>query len=440
MIRSLGVAILYFSRSGKYGAYALAAALESRHKDLHALLIDLDRESCVVERLRELARKFRKLIVGVSFNSLKLDYVRHLASAIKTFIPNAILVAGGPHPSADPLGTLTKLGFDLAVVGEGEETMLELVEDMRNGGEGRVCGTAYIEGSSVVVKRRSRFVNLDEFPPTPTWRGIFGPIEIMRGCASCCRFCQVCYVFGRPRYRSKYAILSYARAMWSKGLRDLRFIAPNSFGWASNDGIKPNPSALLDLLESLRAEADRYGGRIFLGTFPSEVRPDSTDPEMVKELRGLVDNKRVIVGAQSGSDRMLKLMNRRHSAQDVIDAVDALIKAGFEVDVDIIFGLPGETHDDILETLKLCKALVDMGARIHAHTFMPLPGTPLDSAPPGSIPHWVKKEIAKLVGKGKAYGYWREQEVLARVLVSFRESKLFYTLHEQRKRIKTVIC
>ncbi len=440
MSQEVGVALLYFSKSGKYGAYAVAAALEKRLRNVRVELMDIDRDLSIIERLRALSRKFRKLIIGISFNSLKLDRVRTLTKLIKDYVENCILVAGGPHPTADPLGTLTKLGFDIAVVGEGEETFVELVEDIAGGGEGHVCGTAFVEGSQVIVLKRVKRVNLDEYPPTPTWRGIFGPIEIMRGCSSCCLFCQVCYAFGPPRYRSIESIVEYAEVMWRHGLRDLRFIAPNSFGYGSPDGMKPEPSALLTLVERLRKLADRYGGRIFLGTFPSEVRPDSVDREMVKELRKMLDNKRIIVGAQSGSDRVLKMVNRHHTVQDVFEAVEALRSCGFEVDVDVIFGLPGEQEEDLKLTIEMCKKLVSMGARIHAHTFMPLPGTPLDEAPPGSVPTWVKKEVAKLVGMGKAYGYWREQEVLARILVSYRESKFFYTLREQRKHIKTVFC
>ncbi len=439
MLKEVGVAILYFSKSGKYGAFALAAALEKNVKGLRVELLDLDREICIIDKLRELSKKFRRLIIGFSFNSLKLDIVRVLAREIRKYINNTILVAGGPHPSADPLGTLIKLGFDIAVVGEGEETFVELVENVIDGGEGKVAGTATLEGNYVLVRRRSKFVNLDEYPPTPIWKGIFAPIEIMRGCSSCCKFCQVCYIFGPPRYRSIDTIVEYAKVMWSRGLKDLRFIAPNSFGYGSPDGLRPEPSALIELAEKLRKVANTYGGRIFLGTFPSEVRPDSVVDELVRELRKLVDNKRIIVGAQSGSDRILKLVNRNHTVQDVLNAVEILIKNGFKVDVDIIFGLPGESEEDIVATVNLCKKLVEMGARIHAHTFMPLPGTPLDEAPPGRIEKWVKKEIAKLVGRGRAYGYWREQEVLAEILARYRESKLFYTLREQRKHIKTVI-
>ncbi len=440
MEREVCVAILYFSKSGKYGAYALAAALESRLNNVFVELLDLDRCSTPIQRLIDLSKRCRKIVVGISFNSFKIDVVRSLVRLVKRYVSNCLVVGGGPHPSADPYGSLTKLGFDLVVVGEGEETFVDLVENFSEGGDGIVCGVAYRDGDKVVVRRRCRKVDLNSYPPTPTWRGIFAPIEIMRGCSSACRFCQVSFLFGPPRYRDVDVIVDYAREMWRRGLRDLRFVAPNSFGYGSPDGMKPAPDRLLELVHKLRMVADRYGGRIFLGTFPSEVRPDSVDKDLVKELRKLVDNRKVIVGAQSGSDRVLKLMHRNHTVQDVMNAVNALIEAGFEVDVDIIIGLPGEEEEDIEETLKLCDQLARAGAKLHLHTFIPLPGTPLDEAPPGRVPKRVKKTLLRYISDGRAYGYWLEQEALAQCIARYRANKLFYTLREQAKLVKTTIC
>jgi len=440
MERNIGVAILYFSRSGKYGAYALAAAVESKLKSIAVELIDLDRCATPVERIAALSKRFHKVIVGISFNSFKIDAVRDVVNALKSYLRNVLVVGGGPHPSADPYGSLTKLGLDLVVVGEGEETFVDLIKDIAEGGEGLVCGVAYKEGEKVVIKRRCKKVDLNEYPPSPLWKGIFAPIEIMRGCSSACRFCQVTFLFGSPRYRDIDIVVDYAKTMWKRGLRDLRFVAPNSFGYGSPDGMKPCPDRLLELVEKLRREANKYGGRIFLGTFPSEVRPDSVDKDMVRELRKLVDNRRIIVGAQSGSDRILKLMHRNHSVHDVIEAVHALLEAGFEVDVDIMFGLPGEEEEDVEDTLKLCRYLVKIGARLHLHTFIPLPGTPLDEAAPGRIPDEAKRELLRYISAGRAYGYWLEQEELARRIEDYRKRRIIYTKREQANLVKVMIC
>ena len=437
----LGVALVYTTKFTKYSAHILTAALEHELPRLRIELVPLDRVLDVVERLRSLSRRYRRIVIGFAFLTMHVPLVRDLVRLIREHVPNAILVAGGPHATGDPVGTLLKLGFDIVVYGEGEETARELIEALEEGRDPRdVCGVAYRDGDRVVLRLRKRRVDLDRYPPFPHWRGLFNPIEIMRGCSSCCYFCQVCYMFGPPRYRSVDSVVEYAELMWRRGLRDLRFIAPNSFAYGSADGIRPEPSKLIDLLERLRAVANRYGGRIFLGTFPSEVRPDSVDRDLVREVRRYVDNRRVIVGAQSGSDRVLKLIHRGHTVSDVVNAVEVLRAYGFEVDVDIVIGLPGETEEDIRQTLDLCRKLVALGARIHVHTFMPLPGTPFDDAPPGRVDEWVRREIAKLIGLGRAYGYWMQQEALARLIASLREEGLIYTKRRQAKFLTVRPC
>ena len=62
-----------------------------------------------------------------------------------------------------------------------------------------------------------------------------------------------------------------------------------------------------------------------------------------------------------------------------------LIYKGFKVFVDIIFGLPGEEDSDVDLTVDFMKRLVELGAKIHSHTFLPLPGTPFASKDPGKI-------------------------------------------------------
>ncbi|HDJ83608.1 MAG TPA: TIGR04013 family B12-binding domain/radical SAM domain-containing protein, partial [Desulfurococcaceae archaeon] len=293
-----------------------------------------------------------------------------------------------------------------------------------------VCGIAYYDKSldKVVINKRSTLVNLNDYPPFPYWRGRFNPIEIMRGCPWACKYCQVSFMFkAKPRYRDVDVVEYYSRIMLREGLRDLRFIAPDSFAYMSADGRKPNPSAIEELLERLHKLVQRYKGRIFYGTFPSEVRPNSVDYELARIVRKYVANKSIIIGAQTGSDRLLKLINRGHTVDNIIHAAEALIKAGFRVDVDFIFGLPGETREDIEDTLKVIEKLVRIGARIHAHTFMPLPGTPFADAPPGRLEPWLRKRLYLLLGRGFLYGDWLKQEREAEMIDWYRRAGIIFT-------------
>ena len=107
---------------------------------------------------------------------------------------------------------------------------------------------------------------------------------------------------------------------------------------------------------------------------------------------------------------MLDIMNRGHTIREVIEATELARKWGFRVNIDIIFGLPGESQKDIKETINFCKILVDMGAKIHAHTFIPLPGTPLENTPSGKIDPFLFEFINTLISKGALFGQWQRQQ------------------------------
>ena len=123
--------------------------------------------------------------------------------------------------------------------------------------------------------------------------------------------------------------------------------------------------------------------------------------------------------AQSGSQRILDLCHRGHSVEDVYNAVRLTLKAGLKANVDFIFGLPGETEEDIKLTIKVMNDLVKMGARIHAHTFIPLPQTPFSKASAGRVNEGIRKMIEELIPKGIVYGDWIEQEKIAKKIAKY---------------------
>lgn len=432
--------ILIFSKDSKYSANILLAGVEPVVNNYAFYLFQLDSHSLPINNIIDVSRKCRKIVVGFTFMTPQLPIIKNAVGLLRSYLDNAIFVAGGPHASGDPLGTLTKLGFDVVVFGEGEETLIELLNAVSCNSDFRVCGTAFIEGDRLVIRRRSRYVNLNLYAPFPYWRNRFNPIEIMRGCSSACYFCQVTYVFGRPRYRDVDNVVEYSKLMVSRGLKDIRFIAPNSLGYGSPDGIKPDFNAVLLLLQKLHQSVRGYGGRIFFGTFPSELRPDSVSDDIIREMKRYVSNSRVIVGAQSGSNRILKIINRKHSVEDVVAAVEILSKHGFAVDVDLIFGFPFEEDDDLADTIKFIQEIGKFNVRFHIHTFIPLPGTPYSDLNTKFLDEKMRKTIAKLIGLGKAYGEWYEQERIAKLITELRNSGLIYGLRNIARTSKVCIC
>ncbi|MEM2528818.1 MAG: TIGR04013 family B12-binding domain/radical SAM domain-containing protein [Ignisphaera sp.] len=432
--------ILIFSKDSKYSANILLAGVEPIVNNYAFYLFQLDSHGLPINNIIDISRKCKKIVIGFTFMTPQLPIIKNAVGLLRSYLDNAIFVAGGPHASGDPLGTLTKLGFDVVVFGEGEETLAELLNAISCNNDFRVCGTAFIEDDRLVIRRRSRYVDLNLYAPFPYWRNRFNPIEIMRGCSSACYFCQVTYVFGRPRYRDVDNVAEYSKLMVSRGLKDIRFIAPNSLGYGSPDGIKPDFNAVLLLLQKLHRSIREYGGRIFFGTFPSELRPDSVSDDIIREMKRYVNNSRVIVGAQSGSNRILKIIHRKHSVEDVVVAVEILNRYGFTVDVDLIFGFPFEEEDDLTDTIKFIQEIGKFNVRFHIHIFIPLPGTPYSDLNTKFLDEKMRKTIAKLIGLGKAYGEWCEQEKIAKLIIELRNGGLIYGLRSISRISKVYVC
>ena len=419
---SRNVAImLYYCRDCKYSVYSLISTLESKVKDVDVYIAD---RKTFFKVYSNVVNKYRWVIAGFSFMTTMLpSLLNFLKNVFRFKRSNTIFIAGGSHPSGDPVGTLD-LGFDYVFAGEAEHSIVNFVNSLVEGSDVfKVRGVVYRDESGEnVFTGKPKLAELDDYPAFPYWRRMFNPIEISRGCPFRCTYCQVPFLHGfYMRHRSIDNILHYARIFWGKGLRDLRFISPNSLAYGTPYGSKPSPEILDELLSKLKTMANSYGGRFFYGTFPSEVRPDFVNEDTAMVLKKYVSNKKVIIGAQSGSDKMLKFLNRGHTVEEVLNAMEVLSKYGFQVDVDFIFGLPGETGEDIEETIKVMEKIVKMGGRIHTHTFLPLPGSPLESGPPGKIPLKIKKFVMKICGKGMAYGDWLKQEKLAETIDELRK-------------------
>ncbi len=336
----------------------------------------------------DLARRPMDGIMLYSFASPQAPRVFKEVGSART---DSVFIAGGPHPSGCPEETLEH--FDYVVIGEGEETLPELIKVIAEGGDvSAVRGIAYKDNGRMVFTGERPEVDLDRHPPFKP--PIYGPIEITRGCPWSCAYCQTPNLFGRRmRHRSVEAICKY-----DKYYDDKRLVSPNAFAYGS-DGVTPNEAAVERLLRSL-------SGNIYFGTFPSEVRPEFVTGKMLELVNAYCANRELHLGGQSGSDRMLRAIRRGHSAAQVLTAVERAHDAGLTPVVDFIFGLPGEREEDQRLTIGCINAIIKEGGKVRAHYFMPLPGTELARARPEKLSPEIEKLLGKLALSKKLTGSW----------------------------------
>ncbi len=292
-------------------------------------------------------------------------------------------------------------------MGEGERTLLDLVDG--GGDPAGITGLVYRDGTGRLVRTgKAHKAPLGTYRAFPLTYKRMNPIEITRGCVYACRFCQTPFMFSAKfRHRSVENVRWHVDRMRELGKRDVRFITPTSLSYGT-DGEEPDLAAVEELLASCK-EGIGPDGRVFFGSFPSEIRPEHMTVDALRLVKRYCANDNLIVGAQSGSERVLEAAKRGHDVESVRRAVRIGIAEGFRINVDMIFGMPGEDPADAEASLKLAQELAALGARIHSHVFMPLPGTPWRDAPPGDVDPETIRAVSRLAQQGALYGHWQKQ-------------------------------
>jgi B12-binding domain/radical SAM domain protein len=373
---------------------------------------------------KALAAPGARVLVGWSFYSPDAIEMTAELQAVKARIddPRVLHVCGGVHASAEPEAVL-RAGWDLAAIGEGERLVRDLVLCVQAAGDVRALpGVAALVDGALRKNGRAERIALDDFPPFGPGHGRYGPIEITRGCIYACRFCQTPYFAGANfRHRSVDNVREWARWLVGRGFRDFRFLTPTSLSYGTF-APEPDLAAVEALLAGVREDIGPER-KLWFGTFPSEVRPEHVSDASLRLLQKWVSNRALIIGGQSGSDRVLASSARGHDSACIERAVALCVEHGFVPHVDFLLGLPGEEPDDVDATLLLMDRLVAKGAKVHGHTFLPLPGTPFRKAPAGALSAEVRRRLRNLASKGQLYGQWEQQEATAQAMVEVRSRR-----------------
>ena len=405
----------------KKNFYSLTPLISTIDEDENLSNLDVIlAENLDLKFIKKILKKYDKIIIGISFRTAQLPDIYERMKSIYSNLNNSDLkkitfIAGGSHPSGDPLSTL-KIGFDIVFIGEAEFSLPSFLDAyLQQKDLLSIPGIAYLndQNDELMINPSPPAIVLDEYPFISVKRGLYPPLEISRGCAFGCTFCQVPNLFHHQvRHRSPDIIINAVKWMLPRKLSDIRFITPNSFGYMSSKSRYVNKEAIIYLLSSIRSlEGIRD---VYFGTFPGEVRPETVSEEFMLDIKPYLSNRRISVGLQSGSDEVLKKIRRGHTVKDGLDAINILLTTGFTPIVDIIIGIPGAIEEDEQLTVELMNSFIDKDVIFRAHVFMPLPGTALEKTEYTPVSSKIKKILGKLSSQGKIEGSWSHQEIYAK--------------------------
>lgn len=176
-----------------------------------------------------------------------------------------------------------------------------------------------------------------------------GWLPIMYGCNNFCTYCIVPYVRGRERSREKDIILSEANEMISSGFKDITLLGQNVNSYGKN---LENSVSFAELLKEIDSIEGDYWLR-FMTSHPKDCTKELIDT--IAEGKHI--STHLHLPFQSGSDRILKEMNRHYNRKKYLDIINyAKSKIpNLSLTSDIIVGFPGETYEDFKETLSLIR-------------------------------------------------------------------------------------
>ncbi|HVT23358.1 MAG TPA: tRNA (N6-isopentenyl adenosine(37)-C2)-methylthiotransferase MiaB [Rhizomicrobium sp.] len=223
----------------------------------------------------------------------------------------------------------------------------------------------------------------EKFDALPEENSVDGPaafLTVQEGCDKFCTFCVVPYTRGNEYSRPVVQIEAEARRLIAKGVREITLLGQNVNAYC-NDGV-----TLAGLIERL----SRLDGLERLRYTTSHPRDMGED--LIAAHR---DNSKLMpflhLPVQSGSDRVLKAMNRQHTAEDYLRLVERIRAARPDIALssDFIVGFPGETDRDFEATMALIREV--NFAQAFSFKYSPRPGTPA-SAAKIQVPEEVKDE------------------------------------------------
>jgi B12-binding domain/radical SAM domain protein len=435
--QTAGVAVVFLaSDANRHSINALTGAIEQDGRLSTVQLSFPHPRVCQVQIASALEEVGPAGVVVIAFSFMTSALIKtdqQLQQLLAAFAPQRdrlLFVAGGPHPSGDAAGTLA-LGFDVVFIGDGEGSFTEFLArlperrgDLRDLRGIAVLGTSAEGVSRVLRTGRAPAIELGpRYPSIGLRHNRLGPVEIGRGCPHACGFCQITPLNGaRMRHRPLEDTLTHIEHLVRAGFKDIRFITPDLLAYLSDDGVHPHYGRLEHALIAMREVAG--GARIKFGEFPSEARPEHLTPELVQLLNRYTDAAHFTIGAQSGSERMLEAMHRQHDVAAVVRAVEYLARYYTKlrkIYVDFIAGLPNEKEEDQEASLALMERLTSISPKvcIHAHTFMPLPGTALAKEPPGSVGQTMRDTFALLAKRGQEWGNWEDHEQIAAAIHAY---------------------
>ena len=350
----------------------MAAVLEQHNIDVD--VIDASALELTYDEIGEEILKRNPDVVSISALTPTIGVALDSADKIKQVKPDTIVVLGGYHPTFEFESVLEEQSVDVVVMGEGEYTLLELVQTIENGGDLRdVQGLAFhddSDGSLVLTPDRPVIADLDELPfpafhlfPMEKYRILnittnVATIITTRGCPMQCSFCSSAALHGHKLRRRSYqnVVDEVEMRLKEQNIDTIAFM---------DDTFTLNKRFVYDFC----AEIKRRGLKFWWGC---TSRVDTLDEDLLETMKdaGCIT---IFIGVESADQQMLEKMNKNITVSKTESAFRLARKVGIRTIASCVIGMPEDTRESMNKTIAFVKKLNPSYALYSLAT--PYPGT-----------------------------------------------------------------
>ncbi len=317
---------------------------------------------------RDLLKKmhgFGPDLLGVSMMSFLYTDTHKLIGKIKEAFPRLRVVIGGPHGSCyrETALQLCK-NIDYVITYEGEEAIVELCKGRPLD---QIEGLVYRSSVNKIIYTGDRkFIRDLDSRPYPKYKKfelkkyIFRDIDIAssRGCPHRCVFCSVKAVAGRQlRMRSAMNVVDEIQYWYNRGYRKFNFV---------DDNFTFNYNRVYAICD----EIDRRGLHDLKITNANGIRADRADRNLMKRMRE-IGFYYIGFGVECGNDKILKNIKKGETMAQIKQAIQDACDLGYDVVMNFLIGSPGETWDDVMDSVAIARQFPVMDVRFNNITPTP---------------------------------------------------------------------
>lgn len=388
----------------------LGSALKEAHCD--PIILDLRLSSDIKSDIQKVFPR-NMLFVGITMMTSQISQALKVLKIIKELDSQIPVIVGGVHPTLFPEQVLREPEIDFCVMYEGEETIIELTQELKNNSADfhKIKGIGYKKNGAVMINPKREFIKMDTLPfinwdlldMSPymlTKMSFLGSrhsvnIQSSRGCPYTCTFCINVCLKERWRCKSPERVIEEIRKAKEKlninfvYFRDENFFVKKDRALEIATGMKE-----LGIEWCANARANYFNDR-------------NLSVETLTQLSNC-NLKMLGIGAESGSQRILDKLSKGITVEDVIRTAEYLSTTDIIGNFSFLTGIPTETKEEILATVNVIKKIQKINKKIilaGPQIFRPYPGGTLYEEciryglqAPQSLEEWATVDLLETRG------------------------------------------